>query len=441
MATRADDFFDMANPEAERAVLACVLIDPPVIKAIRPMLTAEDFFTIGHRRVYEAMVKLDQNGQGVDFVTVADELATGKPDDLSDLTQLLGGVPTSVHWQYYANIVAERALSRRLLAYSAEVAKLASGKETSEVKLTRAASLLQGIQSNNTRGMVTSAAAAAQFSDKLQDWVDHPREIWGYSSSLHDLDAITGGLGHEYVIIAGRPSMGKSALALQIARHLAEQGLGIMYWSQEMGEELLMMRLVSSMAKVNSDELKKGRVNQADLQRVFDATAKASELPIYWYCYDKPTVAELGAEVSRLRLREKVDVVVVDYMGQMAAETKESQNARVTEISGGLQTIQHREDILLLAVSQLNRSVELRDAKRPRLADLRDSGAIEQDADLVVFVYRPEKYFEEAEKPCPPELQGRAKLVVSKNRSGKTGTAQVLFWDEYGIFADEARRR
>jgi len=289
--------------------------------------------------------------------------------------------------------------------------------------------------------MATSAEAVADFADVVADWIDNPRDVWGIPTGLIELDELTGGLEREFVLVAGRPSHGKSALGLQLAYYMASHGHGVAFFSLEMSVQSLLMRLTCNLCKIDSNDLRRGRITSEQARQVYEAQAHLAELPIYWSYNASPTAAEIAAEVARLKLSHSVDVVVVDFIQLMAtSERMENRNLEVGANARRLQQLSRAENVLLLAMSQLSRAVESRDVKIPQLSDLRDSGELEQAADKVLFVHREELVYRQRMESVPVDKQNRVTMILAKNRNGRAGvgTRQMLFFEKWGLFADPA---
>lgn len=439
----ADADLMLANREAEEAVLGSILLDASALALVRPLLEPGDFSSAYLGSVYRAMLELADEHQPIDAVTLANRI-WAKGGDPAPLATLVNSTPTAFHAAHYAGIVSELAMRRRLIEMSARIAELAAdeSREREEV-LGQAMSLFRAIADRGQSDIITSNVVAEEFGDALQRWVANAGEVWGFPTGLRDLDALTGGLERELVIVAGRPSHGKSALMLQVARTLAEHGHGVLFFSLEMSVQSLMMRLACLITRIDSALVRSGRLSSEDEARIYNALAHISQLPLYWYAKGAPSASEIATQVARARMQHDIDAVVVDYLQLMSSGggRRENRNLELGEITRALANLAHEEGLLVLAGSQLNRSIESRDVKLPRLADLRESGNIEQDADKVLFVHRPELQFRQEMRPVPPEVAGRALLILAKNRNGpaNVGLKDVVFREQWGEFLDAAR--
>ena len=425
----------LANLEAEQSVLGSLLMDPLAVYEVRTMLGAGDFYYEDHADIYRSALALVDSGASVDTLTLADELKRrGKLDGIgrdgttgvSYLTWFVIHVPTAVHARHYAQIVHDYSLRRQLLRAAGRIAKATHDKESAQDALTTSLTLLAGIDQQLAPEVFNSGDAVDDFLVDVQDWMDNPRDVWGLPTGIHDLDHVTGGLElAEFVILAGRPSMGKSALALQIARHVAEQGYGVAFFSLEMGLKQLMMRMVCSGARVNSDTLKRGLLDEEGKTKLWQEMAHVQTLPIWWCCRSGITVHEAASEVAKLQTQGDLSLVVFDYL-QLSHGEGENQNVRVGRISQGLAHMAKSLNCCVLALSQLSRAIEARSSPVPRMSDLRDSGSLEQDADKILFVHRDGT---------------TAQLTLAKNRNGKSdvGVRDLVFLEEYATFVDKAR--
>ena len=432
----------LANLEAEQSVLGSLLMDRMAVYEVRAMLGASDFAYEDHADIYRSALAVVDSGSELDAVTLTDDLqrrdklarighdgATGP----AYITWLIGHVPTAMHARHYAQIVHDYSVRRQLLDAAGRIAREAHDAESAEDALTTGLTLLTSVNQQMALEMSSSGDAVDDFLIDVQDWLTNPREVWGLPTGIKDLDQLTGGIEPtELVLLAGRPSMGKSALALQIARHVAEQGYGVAFFSLEMGLKQLMMRMVCSGARVNSYALKRGKLDEAGKEKLWQEMAHVQTLPIWWCCRSGIKVHEATNEVAKLQTRGDLSLVVFDYL-QLSHGEGENQNIRVSRISQGLAHMAKSLNCCVLALSQLNRAIEKRSDPTPIMSDLRDSGSLEQDADKILFVHRE-----------PANLETRiseARLVLAKNRNGKAGAGSrdLVFLEEYATFVDKAR--
>ena len=431
----------LTSIEAERATLGGILLDGMSIWEIRTRISPEDFECMGHDDVFRAMLAVADSGREIDIVTVGDEL---ERKNIVDTIGGLGGMtghayvagmvsatPTSLHAQHYASVVRDLAMKREILNTAQRVALAANDGETADSALTKALVWFGALNQHSAVRLRSSAEAVEEFTIRLTDWFENPTDVWGLSTGLHDLDDLTGGIERgEFFIVAARPSMGKSALCLQIARRVAEAGHGVAFFSLEMGLNQLMMRLACAGARVNSRSVRKGKLTDGQKRGLWGDIANIERLPIFWSCRSGITVQEATNEIAKLQARQDVSLVVFDYVGLVTAPG-ENTNAQVTNISKGLQGLSRNLDVGLLAACQLNRKIEARGDGEPMLSDLRDSGSLEQDADKVLFIHRSKQDKED----------GVARMVLAKNRNGAAGIGirKVVFLEDYATFADMAR--
>lgn len=423
------------NPEAEKTVLGSVLIDPLALYEIKPLLNASDFARDDHAQIYDAMLALADAAKSVDVITLADELQRrNKLNTIGDgrgrgeayLTGLINAVPTSTHAVHYARLVRDYALRRQLMSVAARIAKSANDDEAG-VALNKALVWLGAINQQSQLRLQSSIDAVDEFLVHIQKWQEEQKEVWGLSTGIHDLDSLTGGLERgELVIIAGRPAMGKSALSLQIARHVAESGCGVAFFSLEMGLNQLMMRLVCSGARIDSMMVRRGKLTEQEKELLWQDMARIQVLPLWFCCRSGVTVQEVANETAKLQTTRDVSLVVFDYL-QLARSEGESQNVRVSRISEALKHLAVSQNVCVLAVSQLSRAIEQRSEPTPRLSDLRDSGSLEQDGDKIIFLHQDE--------------DNVVKVVLAKNRSGAAGMGlrNLIFLKEFAMFVDRAR--
>lgn len=426
---------------AEEAVIASLLIDSEAITTIASFLTGEDFYREINRWCYEACLSLYGRNEAINQITVADELTRqnrleeiGGPAYLSHLVSI---VPTSVHIQYYARIVHRMATMRHLIDAAGQIATIGfEAGPDEDSALSKAEDILFHLR----RGQ--SPRDFVHIRDVLDKYLEDsgfgPEPKEGEVSSIEtgfvDLDDLTGGFQRsDLIILAARPSMGKSTLALNIARNAAmKQGARVAIFSLEMGKEQVVQRLLASESGVDSQRLRLGRHTEAEERKVMDATGILAQLLIY--VDDSPllNIVEMRSKARRLHLERGIDFLIVDYLQLMqGSSSKENRVQEMSEISRSLKGLARELNLPVLALSQLRRAVEDRPSRRPLLSDLRESGSIEQDADVVIFIYRDDIYFsrDEWERRFPekPYPKGIADLIVSKHRHGPTGERQLYF--------------
>ena len=432
--------------EAEEAVVGSLLINGEAISTIAPFLKSEDFYRERNRWCFDACFALYDRNVGIDQVSVADELArVERLDDvggLAYLSHLVSVVPTSVHIEHYARIVNRLAMMRRIIESAGEIASIGyeAGPDEDEA-LSRAEDILFRLRrGQSSRDFVLIRDVLDQY---LEESGFEPETEAGrlplILTGFHNLDTMLGGLHRsDMIVLAARPSLGKSSLALNIARAAAmEQGAHVAIFSLEMGKEQVVQRLLSCESGVDTQRVRLGEFTPEEQQRVVDATGKLAELPIY--IDDSPfmSIVELRSKAKRLDLEQRVDLIIVDYIGLML-QRPEYRVQEMSDICRSLKGLARELDIPLIAVSQLSRAPELRPTHRPLLSDLRESGSIEQDADVVMFIYRDDYYYTKEDwdkthldRPYP---RGIADIIVGKHRHGPTGTVQLFFRDKLAKF-------
>jgi replicative DNA helicase len=433
------------NVEAEEAILGALLIDPDAIIRVAPILRPEDFYREKHGWIYDAVATLHERREPVDFLTVCDELERrGQLDELGGaafITSLINAVPTSIHAEHYGRIVERTSTRRRLIDVAGQIAALAY-READDVEevVDHAEQILFGVSERRiSRELVPIKQVLSDYYDRIEYLTRHRGELIGIPSGFMDLDKLLGGLQRsDMVILAARPSVGKTSLALSIAHNAAKKhDQRVAFFSLEMSNEQVVQRLISAETEIGSQRLRRGEIAEDEWGRFMKATSDLAETLIF--IDDTPGISalELRTKARRLHAEVGIDLVVVDYLQLMRGDFR-SEN-RVQEISGisrALKALARELNVPVLALSQLSRSVESRNDKRPILSDLRESGALEQDADVVIFIYRDEMYNENTER------KNIADIIVAKHRNGPTGTVALYFKKELAQFREaELRRR
>jgi replicative DNA helicase len=426
---------------AESAVLGGILLENEALNAVVEILTAEDFYSEANRQIYAAMLDLSRTGQPVDFVTTRNQLATtgklnvaGGDDHLLSLTTT---IPTVANIESHAKIVREKAVVRRLIAACHDITatgysdygvmdEFLDGAERSVFEVAK-----QRIRHpyEHIKDVVTRAFEEIQLSAERKE------HVTGTPSGFERLDRMTAGMHPgDLIIIAGRPSMGKTAFALNVAVNAcrARERLPVVFFSLEMPKEQLASRILCSEAKVDASRLRTGRLLKDDWRRLANAAGEVSELPLWIDDTPGLTLMELRSKARRLRAEKGLGLMLVDYLQLMrsGAGRPESREQEISEISRSLKALAKELSLPVVALSQLNRGVETRGTKdkRPQLSDLRESGAIEQDADTILFIYRDEVYNHDTEDA------GVAEVIIGKQRQGPTGTIRCRFFREFTRF-------
>jgi len=427
-----------ANVEAEEAVLGSLLIDPDAILRVATFLHSADFYVPRHRMVFQAVLELHERREPADLVTLTDELE--RQGHLSAvggapfLTGLINATPTSIHAEYYARIVERTAVLRRLINAATDIAKLAY-KDTEDVDsvVDQAESLIFAISEKRVaRDLVPIRQVLDQYYDRIEYLMQHQGEIVGIPTGLVDLDKLLGGFQRsDLVIIAGRPGMGKTSLALSIALQAARRWhkrVGI--FSLEMSSEQVVQRLISAETGIDSQRLRLGDIHEEEFGVFVEATGVLSDAPVYIDDTPAMSAMEMRTKSRRLHAENGLDMIIVDYLQLMRGESGSDGNRvqEISYISRSLKALARELNVPLVALSQLSRAVESRQEKRPMLSDLRESGSIEQDADVVIFVYRDVEYNPDTEFPNLAEVR------VAKHRSGPTGVISAYFKKELAKF-------
>ena len=434
------------NLEAEKCVLGAILINNHGFNQAAEVIDAQDFFRDAHRRIFEKMVALTDRSEPVDLVTLKDELTrsgelgeVGGPAYIASLTD---GVPRSANVEYYAKIVKERSTLRRLIQSATDVlARAYDAEEDADLLLDEAErSIFQIAEHRMRAGFVRLGElvdAGYQLIEQLQA---QKGLVTGVPTGFVDLDEMTSGFQKsDLVIVAARPSMGKTSFVLNTALHCgieARKSVGI--FSLEMSKEQLFMRMLTSEARVDAHRFRGGFLGEQDYARLVDAFARLHDAKVF--IDDTPSVGilEMRAKSRRLKLEHGLDMIVVDYLQLMQGRGRfESRQQELASISRSLKILAKELDIPIVALSQLSRAPEARSDHRPQLSDLRESGALEQDADVVMFIFREDMYAVDGERN--PETEGTAEIIVGKQRNGPTGTVRLAFLKQYTRFENLAQ--
>jgi replicative DNA helicase len=430
------------NKEAEQAVLASVLIDEQALDKVIDKLKPEDFYLPGHQYLFARVLKLQEMGKPVDAVTLlgsmTDEELTkaGGVDYVSSLVDIL---PSSANVAYYADTVRDKSVLRQLIGMAAEIAETCYGtddivEDVVESAEKRIFSLAEKKLNSNARSL---GSLIPQTIDALDRLYKNKNVLSGVSTGFKDFNDITNGFQpSDLIIIAGRPGMGKTAFALNVALNAAysDDSKSVAFFTLEMSSQQLVQRLLSSTAQIESAKIRSGHFTMSDWQKLSSVGGELSK--INFFLDDTPAInpLELRAKCRRLKREHGLDIVFVDYLQLMSSSRGDNREQQISDISRSLKALAKELDIPVVALSQLNRGVEQRQDKRPLISDLRESGAIEQDADLIIFLYRDEVYTKD--KCLTP---GVAEVILSKHRHGATGDVKLAFVKEYMQFRDLAK--
>ncbi|MBC7325232.1 MAG: replicative DNA helicase [Moorella sp. (in: Bacteria)] len=426
--------------EAEQSVLGAMMLDREALLTVLEILRVEDFYREAHRLIYRAILDLNERGEAVDLLTVTEELRRqGKLEVVGGaayLTSLTGDVPSVANAGYYARLVAEKATLRALLQAAGRITELALS-EAGEVDqiLDEAERLIFEVAGGRRRsGFVPIKEVLLQTFEQLERLSAHKGEVTGIPT-FHDLDRLLSGLqASDLIICAARPGMGKTSFCLNIAQQVAvKQGLPVAIFSLEMSREQVVQRMLAAEAMVEQHRLRTGFLSEDDWARLVNAAGILGEAPIY--IDDTPAISamEVRAKARRLQAESGLGLVVVDYLQLMQAHRRvDSRQQEIALISRAMKALARELHVPIMVLSQLNRGVEQRQDKRPIMADLLESGAIEADADVIIFLYRPQYYDPNTDK------KGIAEVIVAKHRNGPVGTVEMAFLPEFTKFVDLA---
>jgi len=434
------------NLEAEKCVLGAILINNHAFNQAAEVIDAQDFFRDAHRRIFEKMVGLSERSKPVDLVTLKDELArsseldeVGGPAYISSLTD---GVPRSANVEAYAKIVKENSTLRRMIQAANEVlARAYDAEEDADILLDEAErSIFQIAEHRMRSGFVPLSALVDSGYQLIEQLQTHKGLVTGVPSGLVDLDEMTSGFQKsDLVIVAARPSMGKTSLVLNMALHSAiEAGKSVGIFSLEMSKEQLFMRMLTSEARVDAHRFRGGFLGEQDYARLVDAFARLHDAKVFIDDTPSAGILEMRAKSRRLKLEHGLDMLVIDYLQLMQGRGRfENRQQELASISRSLKILAKELEVPILALSQLSRAPETRGDHRPQLSDLRESGALEQDADVVLFIFREDMYANDGERN--PDADGTAELIIGKQRNGPIGSVRVAFLKQFTRFENLAQ--
>lgn len=435
------------NSEAEASLLGALLIDSDAIVKVADNISAEDFFEARHKRIYEAINQLYEQHEAIDVLTLTDKLrsnghleSVGGPAYLTELTNF---VPTAAHVEQYADIVAQKALRRRLITASRDIVNLGydESKQLRELIEEAETRLFEVSQTHIKQNIISLEAILAESFDRLDDLHKDKQKIRGIPTGFKDVDdKLAGFQRSDLVILAARPSMGKTALALNFAHNVAVQSKEpVLVFSLEMSKEQLVDRLLSMESGVDAWALRTGNLTDADFEKIGQAMGTLSEAPIFIDDTPGITVSDLRTKARREAHRRPLGLIIVDYLQLMSGGSRFGNDfnrvQEISEISRGLKGVARELNVPVLALSQLSRSVENRSPQIPQLADLRESGSIEQDADVVAFIYREDYYNPETDR------KRLADVLIKKHRNGPIGNVELYFDNEKQRFRSVETRQ
>ena len=436
------------NIEAEESLLSAILLDNSTLIDIVEILSPEDFYSTSHRKIYEAVVDLFAKNEPVDLITLANRLTEkGIIEEVGDkdhrgiiyLSWLTDAAPAAVNAPHYAKIVRDRACLRRLIQKAGEITRRcyeAQGDVDDVINFAESSIFEISEDKINPSFYPISKLIEANI-DTLEERLGNKTLITGVPSGFTQLDRLTSGFQpSDLIILAARPSMGKTAFALNVARNAAVDGnVPVAIFSLEMSKEQLSMRLLCAEARVDSSRVRSGYFSQDDWNSLTGAASVLSQAPIYIDDSADISSIDIRAKSRRLKMEKDLGLVIIDYLQLMRGRvSSERRDLEISEISRSLKSLAKELDVPVIALSQLNRKLEERSEKRPMLSDLRESGSIEQDADVVAFIYRDEVYNKDENNPS----RGKAEIILGKQRNGPIGSAHLVFLHSYTRFENPA---
>lgn len=430
------------NIEAEEIILGGILFDPNAMGKIVDLLPSEAFYVQAHRHIYEAARNLYFQGKPIDLMTVStwlnDQDLSERSGGTAKLISLLDRTVSAANIELYVPLITEKYIRRLLIITAKEISELGydTKQNLEEILDSAEQKIFKLTQARIQQGLTPLSEILVNTFTEIQNF-QNELALPGVSSGFYDLDAMTGGFQRsDLIIIAGRPSMGKTSFALNIAANIAqEHNLTVAIFSLEMSKDQLAMRLLSAEGKLESSRLKTGRVTEQEMEPLIRAIGQLSELPIYIDDTGNLTVMQMRSEVRRLQAEKKgnLGLVLLDYLQLMEGTEKDNRVQELSRITRALKGLAREINAPIIALSQLSRAVEQRTNKRPMLSDLRESGAIEQDADLVIMLYRDEYYHPDSVD------QGIAEVIIAKHRNGPTGQIKLIFRPELTQFLNMKR--
>lgn len=427
------------NIEAEQSVLGGILIENEAINRVMEILAPEDFYREAHRKIYHALIELSERDEPADLITTTNELRKKGELEMvggaSYLAYLIDSVPSAANIEYYARIVKEKAILRKLIETSTEIITQSYEDRTDvEAFLDEAERAIFEISEKRVRPSFFPIKEIVKESFKTIEQLYKKKElVTGVPSGFKELDRLTAGFQpSDLIIVAGRPSMGKTAFCLNIAQYAAIEGrVPVAIFSLEMSKEQLVLRMLCSEAQVEGTRLRTGYLGESDWPKLTMAAGTLSDAPIFIDDTAALSVLELRAKARRLKSEHGLGMIIIDYLQLMKGRGKaESRQQEISEISRSLKALAKELNVPVIAVSQLSRKTEERTGNRPQLSDLRESGAIEQDADVILFLFREEVYHRTEEN------RGKAEVIIGKQRNGPIGKVDLAFLDKYTSFKD-----
>lgn len=425
------------NMEAEQAVLGAIFLDNEALITCTEIIRSEDFYRTAHQRIFQVMEDLAERGEPVDLVTVTDELKDKKILDeiggVTYLADLANAVPTAANVEYYAKIIEEKATLRRLIRTATKIVSdgYAQEDEIHSILAEAEKGIMEISQRKMRGGFVSIKDVLLETYDRIEMLSNRQGEVTGVPSGYKDLDQMTSGFQpSDLIIIAARPSVGKTAFALNVAQNVAARaGKTVAIFSLEMAASQLVSRMICAEGNIDANKMRTGFLGEEDWQKLTMAFGTLSKAPIFIDDTAGITTTEIRSKCLRLKAEHGIGMVLIDYMQLIQGRGRgDSRQQEISEISRTLKMLARELDCPIIALSQLSRAVEQRQDKRPMLSDLRESGSIEQDADVVAFLYRDDYYDQETER------QNIIEIIIGKQRNGPVGTVELLFLKEYNKF-------
>ena len=428
--------------EAEQSVIGSMIMDREAIVVASELITGDDFYNKQYGVLFETMVELNENGKPVDLVTLQDKLKEKDvPSEVSSLEfirDIITAVPTSANIRYYANIVAEKSILRKMIRLNEEIQNLCySGKESMEFILEDAEKrIFDLVQKRNSGEFVPIRQVVMNALKKIEAASKNDGSVTGVATGFLDLDFRTSGMQPaDLVLIAARPSMGKTAFVLNIAQHVAfklQETVAI--FSLEMSKEQLVNRMFSLESNVDAQKLRNGNLNDSEWEKLIESAGVIGKSNLIIDDTPGISISELRSKCRKFKLEHNLKMIIIDYLQLMSGSGRsESRQQEISEISRSLKSLARELNVPVLALSQLSRAVEQRPDKRPMMSDLRESGAIEQDADVIMFIYRDDYYNKDSDK------KGISEIIIGKQRNGPIGTVELVWLAEYTKFANKER--
>lgn len=428
--------------ESEQSILGSIILDKDAIITVAETINPSDFYKEAHKIIYESMLSLNSNNEPIDLITLIEELRKeGHLDNvggISYLTSLSTIVPTTSNVKYYANIVKEKSVMRQLIKASNEIINLGYNASTDVQEiLEKAEKNIFDISQEKASDDIQPINVVLQDTfDMIERLCTQKSDVTGITTGFTDLNKKINGLQRtDLILLAARPAMGKTAFSLNLVQNAALKGdASVAVFSLEMSKEQLVQRMLSAQSNVELSKIKTGNLGESDWPRIIDAMAVLSEANIFIDDTPGIKISEIRSKCRRLKIEKGLDLILIDYLQLMEGEGKnENRQQEIAKISRSLKILAKELDCPVIALSQLSRSPELRKDHRPILSDLRESGSIEQDADIVMFLYRDEYYHDDSEK------KNIGEVIIAKNRHGETGNVELVWFGQVQKFADKVR--